>query len=90
MKTKKSTSANLELKRKRFLLTGTTIALALTLAAFEWTTYFKVDCKFPPENPIDVWDTDMVPITFSKTPEKVIIEKKKKPTIEIKIVEKIR
>lgn len=66
--TKKTLKASLEPKRKRFFVIGTTIALATTLAAFEWGVPTERHIAGPggTESPFVI--EDLPPITFVDKP----------------------
>ena len=67
MEAKKSPKADLESKKRIFLMTGLVIALGLTLVAFEWRTYERsiVDLGMLE---IDFIEEEDIPITRPETP----------------------
>lgn len=93
METKKNPSKDLTLQRKKFFMIGLSIALALVITAFEWTTEKKkIVTERTYEQPTDV--SILVPATtidYPKPPElkleKMKIETKPIVPIEFKIVE---
>jgi periplasmic protein TonB len=91
METKKTVKANLEPKKRRFFFIGLTIALASTLAAFEWGVPLKHEaggCGVIDD--ISFFDDDLPPITIPAPPEEIPIEKTViKASIELTIVDEI-
>lgn len=67
MEAKKSPKADLESKKRIFLMTGLVIALGITLVAFEWRTYERsvVDLGMLE---IDFIEEEDIPITRPETP----------------------
>jgi protein TonB len=67
MEAKKSPKADLENKKRIFLMTGLVIALGITLVAFEWRTYERsvVDLGMLE---IDFIEEEDIPITRPETP----------------------
>ncbi len=76
MRAKKSKHADLEKKRKGRLLMGLTVACALSLTAFEWTTYNKNGIALEPLPPIEIEPTDFPPPFRKEQPK---LKKTKNP-----------
>ncbi|MBL4624837.1 MAG: hypothetical protein JKY42_06820, partial [Flavobacteriales bacterium] len=71
METKKTEKANLEPKKRRFFFIGLTIALASTLAAFEWgTTYEHIPDYGGIEGAVTM-EEDWSEVTWRKEAQKI-------------------
>ena len=78
METKKTEKANLEPKKRRFFFIGLTIALASTLAAFEWGVPLKNNIDPGGDgNSISFFDDELPPITIPAPPEEIPLEQTK-------------
>lgn len=84
MEPKKSPKADLESKRTIFLQLGLVVALAITLAAFEWKTYEKQEATLQ-KQVVKETPEEMVPIT--KQEKKPPPPEQPKSTTQLNIVE---
>lgn len=84
MEPKKSPKADLESKRTIFLQLGLVVALAITLAAFEWKTYEKQEVTLQ-KQVVKETPEEMVPIT--KQEKKPPPPEQPKSTTQLNIVE---
>ena len=80
MRAKKSKYADLETRRKGYLLMGLTVACALSLTAFEWQTHDRTAINLKPLSMVDITPIDVVPpfrkeqpIQKAINPDKLII-----------------
>jgi len=69
METKKNPKLSLERQRPRFFLIGLSVALGVTLCAFEWTTHTTTPKDLGAVDPYD--DVDVIDIPITIVPEKI-------------------
>jgi periplasmic protein TonB len=67
MEIKKTSKANLEMKKSFFFQTGLVVSLAIVLAAFEWKTFEKKQFELPASIPILI--DEQIEITKPEDPE---------------------
>jgi periplasmic protein TonB len=87
MQLKKTLQASLESKRKTYFLIGLVFSLSVTLVAFEWTTYDKIDNETLGETDTK-WDISEFPpiVMLKKLPKPVVKNtQNKRPDIKVAV-----
>lgn len=89
METKKHAGKDVHAQRKKFFLIGLSLALAMVITAFEWTTAKRVvKHPIPHENVIDI--PCVVPVTVQASPPPLLkkenIKIETKPMVPIEVV----